>query len=219
VPVTIDGQSVPLTGEIPSGIESYNYFADVTSLVKGKLDAASAGPVAFQYGESEPWNTDGSILEVIYDDPSVTVDQSVTILYGALKSTGDTYDVKLAAPITVEDAAAKLEMSLGISFSYQGNGTQQFSAVDVNGSRLTSAAGGQDDGRAQNGALLTVGVTATPRATPQTHMPRRPTPPLMMSCTTCARSSRTASPTSGLTRTTPHRMTTCSCRHSRPTRR
>lgn len=157
VPVTIDGHSVPLTGEIPSGIESYNYFADVTSLVKGKLDTASPGLVAFQYGEPEPWNTDGSILEVIYDDPSVTVDQSVTILYGALKSTGDTYDVKLAAPITLGDAATKLEMSLGISFSYQGNGTQQFSTVDVNGSRLTSAAGGEDDGRAQNGALLTVG--------------------------------------------------------------
>ena len=46
-------------------------------------------------------------------------------------------------------------MSLGISFSYQG--CCQYSMIDANGQRVTTSAGGQDDGEAANGALITVG--------------------------------------------------------------
>lgn len=48
-------------------------------------------------------------------------------------------------------------MSLGISYSHQEGGEQQFSTVSVNGNLMTSAAGGEDDGLPENGALLTVG--------------------------------------------------------------
>jgi hypothetical protein len=46
-------------------------------------------------------------------------------------------------------------MGLGISFGFQGG--DQYSIVDINGTRLTTSAGGQDDGQAANGALITVG--------------------------------------------------------------
>jgi lysophospholipase L1-like esterase len=156
-PVTIDGQPVPMTNETASGIQSFNYFADVTALMKPKLDGAPAGQVQFNVGEPQPDLTDGESVVVIYNDPAVTVDRTVSVLYGALSPTGDQYRVGLAAPINKADPNTLLEMSLGISYSYQTNGTQQFSQVDVNGARLSSSSGGEDDGADHNGALLTVG--------------------------------------------------------------
>jgi hypothetical protein len=48
-------------------------------------------------------------------------------------------------------------MSLGIGYSYQSEGSQQYSIVDVNGRRLTTSAGGEDDGISADGGLITVG--------------------------------------------------------------
>lgn len=175
-PVQLDGQDVPITGEIPNGISSYNYLADVTALVKARFDSAPAGPLSVSYQETfAPQLVDGSILQVIWDDPAVTTEQSVTILYGALKTAGDTYRVNLASPIHPTDPTSRLEMSLGISFSFQQNGTQQYSVVDVNSQRMTTSAGGEDDGQPSNGSLITVGGEgdsstnpSNPLATPST---------------------------------------------------
>jgi endonuclease/exonuclease/phosphatase family metal-dependent hydrolase len=156
-PVTVDGQPVSLDNLTLSGISSYNYFTDVTGLVKPKLDAAAAGWVSFNVAEPQPPLTDGEVVVVIYDDPSVTVDQTVSILFGALSPTGDQYSVHLASPISLADPATRLEMSLGISFSYQLGGVQQYSTVDVNNTRISSSAGGEDDGQSHDGELLTVG--------------------------------------------------------------
>ncbi len=58
-------------------------------------------------------------------------------------------------------------MSLGISFGFiSGAIVNQFSTVDVDGSRLTSSAGGQDDGDSANGALITVGGIGDTNANP-----------------------------------------------------
>jgi lysophospholipase L1-like esterase len=157
VPVTLDGSAVPMTTQIPTGIQSYNYFADVTSMVKAKLDGAPAGQVTFTVAEPQPDLTDGEIAVVIYDDPAVTVDQTVSILYGSLNPNGDQYQLNLAGPINKADPNTHLEMSLGISYSFQTGGAQQYSIVDVDGQRLTTSAGGEDDGLPHNGALLTVG--------------------------------------------------------------
>ena len=46
-------------------------------------------------------------------------------------------------------------MSLGISYGYQPSG--QYTQVDINGQRLTTSAGGQDDGYSSNGGLITAG--------------------------------------------------------------
>jgi hypothetical protein len=57
-------------------------------------------------------------------------------------------------------------MSLAISFGAQPNGGGQVSLVDVNGQRLTSSAGGEDDGTTANGALITVGGLGDDPANP-----------------------------------------------------
>jgi len=131
-------------------------MVDVTSLVRAKVNAAPAGDMLFQETESESASVDGAILSLIFNDPAVTSDRSVALLFGATKPTGDQFRLEMSRPVNPSDPSAVLEMSLGISFGYQG-GTQQYSTVDVNGRRLTSAAGGQDDGENSNGALITVG--------------------------------------------------------------
>lgn len=60
-PITVDGQPVPMTEEIPTGIASYNYFSDVTALMKPKLDGAPAGEVSFTVAEPQPDLVDGEM--------------------------------------------------------------------------------------------------------------------------------------------------------------
>jgi hypothetical protein len=187
--VTIDGAPVTWdpTHTIGNSISSFNVLADVTEMVKAKLDAASPGPVSFTI--AEPNNTlqiDGEILAVIFDDPTVTINKSITLLYGAQSTTGDTFNVALTAPIDKSDPNQQLAFGLGISYGYQAAGIlNQYSLIDVNSTRISSAAGGQDDcdqkyaaapnfASCGNGSLLTVGGTGDstsnpvdPNATPQ----------------------------------------------------
>jgi len=167
-PVTVDGRPVAMMNEVATGIGSYNYLSEITDLVKPKVDRAAAGPVSFVVAEPHPDLTDGEIVVVIFDDPAVKADRTVSLLYGALGPTGDDYQISLASPIEKADPRTRLEMSLGISYSFQSGGAQQYSSVDVDGKRLTTSAGGEDDG-----ALITVGGDgdspadpADPRATP-----------------------------------------------------
>jgi hypothetical protein len=133
-----------------------NVESDVTSIVKPIVDAAPAGDVNLTV--AEPNNSvliDGEILAVVLNDPSVTTSGSIALLYGAQAPAGDTFHVALAQPVDTTDPHFGMNLSLGISFGAQPSG--QFSTVDVNGQRLTSSAGGQDDGQLENGALITAG--------------------------------------------------------------
>ena len=95
---------------------------------------------------------DGEVLAVILDDPGSKVG-TVTLLYGGLSTTGDTFALSLAEPLKPSGQA---QLGLGISFGHQPG--PQYSQIDVNGKRLTTSAGGEDDGVAnQNGALITAG--------------------------------------------------------------
>jgi hypothetical protein len=144
--VTLDGSPVAWdsANTISSSIGSINVESDVTALVKPKVDAAPAGDVSFTAAEpNQTFNFDGEILAVILDDPTVTQSSSVILLYGAQSTTGDTFHVALADPVDKTDPNFALDLSLGISFGYQPSG--QFSTVDVNGTQMTSSAGGQDD--------------------------------------------------------------------------
>jgi Bacterial Ig-like domain (group 1) len=171
--VTIDGTPVDWNpaNTISNDIDSVNVEADVTSIVKEKIDAAPAGNVEFNV--AEPNNTllmDGEILAVILNDPSVKQPNSVTLLYGAQNPAGDSFHVGLAEPVNKSNPAFALNLSLGISFGYQtALETSQFSIVHVNEKLLTQMAGGQDDcfekysatpnypEGCPNGTLLTVG--------------------------------------------------------------
>ncbi len=166
--VKIDGQNVNWSRSIPSGISSYNHWADVTSLVSSKLNAAPTGRVDFSITETNTYNVDGEILAVIFNNPASTTVNTVILLFGSQSTTGDLFRIGLAEPINKGDPNLGLDLSLGISFGYQTGTTseRQISLIDVNGQRLTSQAGGQDDGASENGALLTVGGLDDSNANP-----------------------------------------------------
>lgn len=155
--VQIDGVGFPWSVTVPSTILSQNHWADVTALVKSKIDAAPPGRVNFTIGERVTQSIDGEILAVVFDDPAQMTDNTIVLLFGAQNVAGDQFVVSLADPIDLSDPSLLLNMGLGISFGFQPGG--QFSEVDVNGSRLSTSAGGQDDasGAVSNGTLLTVG--------------------------------------------------------------
>ena len=155
--VTIDGNGVVwnLISNLPSSISSYNSLADVTSMVKPKIDAAAAGRVNFTITEVGTGGIDGEILAVIFDDPNQTTSNTVILLFGAANILGDDFYIGLANPVDLLDPNLKLDFGLGISFGAQPG--PQVSLIDVNGTRMSSSAGGEDDGSHANGALLTVG--------------------------------------------------------------
>ena len=158
--VKLDGADVAWNIVTPSGIASYNFWGEVTDTVKAKLDSAPAGPVDFSLSEARPTGVDGiegEVLVVIFDDPNQPKDNTVALLFGAQRTTGDTFALRFAQPLDLSDPNSALTMSLGISFGHQNPLGQQYSLIDVNGRRMTTSAGGEDDGQTQNGALLTVG--------------------------------------------------------------
>lgn len=157
--IQIDGVAVAWSNTVGTSIGCSNSWADVTSLVKSKIDSVSAGRVEFTITEGDHSGLiDGTILAVIFDDPNQTTANTVILLFGAQSVGGDTFDVLLSTPVDLMRPDLRLDMSLGISFGFQPSQSgPQSSQIDVNGQRLTSSAGGQDDGENSNGALITVG--------------------------------------------------------------
>ena len=143
--VTLDGSPVSWdTTRLVKSIIGVNAVADVTSLVKSKVDSAPAGDVSFT--AAEPNNSsavDGELLAVTLNDPTAKVPSSVTLLFGAQSPGGDTFHLGLAEPVDKSDPDFALNMGLGISFGYQPAG--QYSTLEVGEHLLTSSAGGQDD--------------------------------------------------------------------------
>jgi hypothetical protein len=147
-----------------------NGRVEITSFVSSVVDPLGAGMIDFTVVESTPSQMEGVVLVVIFDDPSVSEPRSTALIFGAQDQSGDSFSLGLADPF--DDATQDIQMSLGISFGFQG--FNQVSLVDVNGSRLTSAAGGQDDcdifspsnSCSQNGSLLTVGGIGDDPANP-----------------------------------------------------
>ncbi|ABE52882.1 Ig-like domain-containing protein [Methanococcoides burtonii] len=142
----------------------HNHRADVTNIVKPIVDAAPAGRISIPIEESDVRNVEGNILAVIFDDPNQVEDNTVVLLFGAQSITGDMFNITLAEPVDKTDPNFALDMSLGISFGFQPS--NQYSIVNVNGLRLTSSAGGYDDGTDYDGGLITVGGLDDSNANP-----------------------------------------------------
>jgi len=168
--VTLNGDAVAWNPAetLNNSIGSVNVEADVTSVVKPIVDAASSGLVPFTVAEgAETSNIDGEILAVIFDDPNnVPANKTIALMYGAQATGGDTFSINLAKPLNLSTPGLGMVMGLGDSYGYQPAG--QYSTIQVNGQMLTSSAGGQDDcdqkyqtvpdwGACGNGSLLTVG--------------------------------------------------------------
>ncbi len=132
------------------------YRADVTEQVRAKVGGGSATRFDFTVNAENPnFGLDGEVLAVIYSNPTET-ERTIAFMDGFSATTGDTFKVNLGAPL-IDPTTPGFEalFSLGIGFGYQPSG--QYSRVDVNGRRLTTSAGGFDDGAPANGGLITVG--------------------------------------------------------------
>ncbi len=169
--VKINGAPVVWSMTTPSSIFSSNHWADVTSIVKTTIDGAPAGRVNFTITEVNTGGIDGEILAVIFNDPNQVVTNTIILLFGAQAIAGDTFNIGLAGPLNKSDPNLILDLSLGISFGFQPWG--QFSIVEVNSTRMSSSAGGQDDRFVTNGngALLTVGGLDDSNANPPPFAP------------------------------------------------
>ena len=103
---------------------------------------------------------------IVYSNPAETL-RSIAFLDGFSQTTGDSAFISLADPLTAADLAApgfEATLSLGIGYSFQVNDNSQSSIVDINGNSLTTCAGGQNDGFAANGGLITIGGIGDDRA-------------------------------------------------------
>src|SRR3972149_3912848 len=100
--VKLQGTVVVWEQEIPSSIRSYNYWADVTAMVKPVINAAPAGLVDLEITEVYPYEIDGEILAVIFDDPNQTTDNTVLLYFGAQNVAGDTFEINFAEPIDTD---------------------------------------------------------------------------------------------------------------------
>jgi len=123
----------------------------VTSAVQSVVGGGSG---TFNFNVTELGYLDGEVLSVIYSVPSQPT-STVFLFDGESAQGGDNFDIILSTPIDKTDPNFDALLSLGISFGYQPAG--QYSIVNVNGTRLTTSAGGQDDGFAANGGLITAG--------------------------------------------------------------
>ncbi|HEX8849069.1 MAG TPA: hypothetical protein VF761_06030 [Gemmatimonadaceae bacterium] len=150
---------VPISWDLstPSSISSTNHWADATTELSAAMNALPPGLNAVSYFEaSNTYSIDGTILMVVWNDPAQLTDQTLVVMFGAQNIAGDNFYVNLAQPIAnASDPTLRMDMGLGISYSYEPAG--QYSRVEVNGLELSNCAGGQDDGQPENGALITVG--------------------------------------------------------------
>lgn len=177
--ITFCGQSITWNKKVINGVSSYptffhSVFADVTGIVKAVVDIASSSPIWLSVIETDTDTIDGTILVVIFDDPNQTTDSSVLLLFGGQSTSGDTFKVTLKNPLGTTNPNSVATMGLGISYGYQGStGTGQVSqiTIGINNARLTSSAGGEDDGGSYNGGLITVGGIGDSIANPDPFAP------------------------------------------------
>jgi len=133
----------------------HNVFADVTAIVKPTIDAAAPGMIDLPVVEQNTADVNGTILAVIFDDPNQTSAKGIVLFFGGQATTGDTFQIDLSEPF---EPGEPVTLGIGVGHGFQTTtGTPMVNLIDVNGNRLTSSAGGEDDGESTNGALITVG--------------------------------------------------------------
>ncbi len=153
-PVTFQGNILDVSSAITLAPQLDNKATtvlwDVTGIIASSFTGGSQNFDIVENGDN-----DGAVLVVAYSNPSTQGFTSV-ILDGELSTGGDTSQFDFASPYTGGDFL----VSLASSFSRQPSG--QFTQIDVttnstNNRRLTTSAGGQDDGEGADGGLITVG--------------------------------------------------------------
>lgn len=149
---------------INNGLQAWR--ADVTTQMQSLIGGGSASTFSFLVNENDTFNVDGEVLAIIYSNPGEQ-ERTIAFLDGFASSAGDTTTVNFAGPVDTTIAGFEALLSLGIGYS-AGEQLSQTSTVDVSigNRRLTSSAGGYDDGLLNNGALITVGGLGDNSANP-----------------------------------------------------
>lgn len=144
------------------------FRTDVTTQVSSLAGGGSGSLFNWTVNSENPnGNIDGDVLAIVYSLPSETT-RTIAFLDGFSASVGDVTTINFASPLTaaqLADPNFDAQMSLGIGFSAGGS---QFSTVDIEvaGNKLTSSAGGFDDGVGSNGGLITAGGIGDDPANP-----------------------------------------------------
>lgn len=162
--ITLDGNAVTFGAPVVNNTACCGLFsarANVTGLVAPTINGGPGGTYNFTIGEalsSGSSATDGTALVVVYQDPSLTSVSTIAILDGFSAVEGDSFTFNSAEALDPSVAGFFAELRLGIGFS----ANNQSSTVDVNGTRISTNAGNNDDGALANGALITVGGNDDP---------------------------------------------------------
>lgn len=159
---TLNGQTVNYNAPVVNAESPYLAAeeADVTSIVTPVVTPAG-GTYTFTVGEANTANQDGEGLIIVYSNPAIAT-STVGILDGYSAALGDTSMINFATPLNTTAPGFTATMAIMDGFSYDtANPPGQSSDISVDGSLMTSVAGGQDDcdvGYAGgNGCLITVG--------------------------------------------------------------
>lgn len=159
--VSLNGTSAVFGPTISSTFPIRAYRADVTSIVAPIINGGLGGVYNFTVNEGVlNGSTDGEALVVVFSN-AARPNASVGILDGFSQFSGDSTAINFLDPLDPSAPGFFAEMSLGIGYSYP----NQSSTVTVNGTLITSVAGGYDDGGGYNGGLITVGGFDDPFST------------------------------------------------------
>ena len=155
---SLNGNTVILNllgGTDPAGLNLQTYRADVTSIVSPLIPGKPGITTLPASLISTNPESNGLALVVVFASSGLDPRQSVAIIDGGQAGpTPQTTAFDLASPLD-KSSGFNAVLSLGISFGQQGGGgphfcgtasLTQFTFVDMNGARLTSCAGGSDDG-------------------------------------------------------------------------
>jgi hypothetical protein len=156
--ISIEGRRVMWDRSIPNVVGGWNALAEVTELLQQKIDSALPGTIIVEISEQSSEFVDGVALAVVFELVDRSVDADVSLFFGAHGASGNGFTIDLSKPVPSDIATARFELGVGISFGLQtSTETNQYTVIDINGRRLTAAAGGPDDGSPLAGALVTVG--------------------------------------------------------------
>lgn len=167
--LSLGANSTTVSGFTPLGFANsflQAYRLDVTNFVQSAVGGGSATPYDFTISNIQASNSiDGYVLAVVYSNPLSGL-HTIAFLDGASATAGDSFTVTFPDPVDSTVPNFQALMSVGIGFGYQAGFNGQRSQISVNDRLLTAMAGGEDDGVAQNGGLITVGGVGDDPANP-----------------------------------------------------
>ena len=157
--VTLQGTTYSGSDWTALGVNGFlqAYRTDVTAQMQALIGGGSAAMFNFSVTENvDNGGTDGEVLAIVYSNPAEQY-RTIAFLDGFASSAGDTTTVNFAGPVDTTAAGFEALMSLGIGYGYQPSDQSSNVDISIGNRRITSSAGGQDDGQSTDGALITVG--------------------------------------------------------------